>query len=167
MSNYAVDTSVARKYATLLSIAQHLARVRQNPLVIPVLVHAEMCAHLRRRHGRSFRQERIDGPLDTIARIVPFDTQTAELGAMALAEWHPTDADWQQAKRTACAHGLSLDPSETKRRCPATIDWYIAAHAAAHGWTVITDDGGPEWGRVATVTSRELLARLAAIPTPG
>ncbi len=167
MTCYAIDTSVARKPRTLLEITTQLGRLKQGPLVIPSLVHAEMCAHLRRKHGAGFSSEVVRTSLEDVAFVDPFDQKAAELGAAALVGWHPDDDAWRLAKRLACAHALGLEaPPASKRRCVATLDWYIAAHVAGRQWMVVTDDGGPEWKYVTTIGSRELLASLKAQPTP-
>jgi predicted nucleic acid-binding protein len=73
----------------------------------------------------------------------------------------PEDERWREAKRMACASALGLnDPPTTKRRCPATVDWYVAAHAVAKGWTIVTEDRGPEWQRIQTISSSALLSSL-------
>lgn len=163
MSRYAIDSSVARKPRTLRELASGLERRGEGPLIVPALVHTEMCFHLRRRLGDRFDGAAVTNALDGVAIVEPFDREAAERGAEKLAGWHGSDEDWLIAKRAACAHALAVDaPADSARRCPATVDWYVACHAAAQGWVIITDDDGPEWRHVERIRSSELLEQLRA-----
>ncbi len=119
------------------------ARVR---LVVPTLVYAERQAQERARRGPTFDPERVArmlrgkgfGP-DGDHRFEPFDLPQAEAHAHRVG-----DGDWQARKARALAQALRVPVPDPPPRVPATVDWFIGAHALGPGRVLISNDEGAE-----------------------
>ncbi|WP_309891680.1 hypothetical protein [Archangium sp.] len=89
--------------------------------------------------------------------------------AIRLGEFYPDDKTWREAKRKRCIQCVGLNPNQvqaasgTGRRCGATVDWLIGAHAHAEGYVLVTKDKGVEMKhlkRVELDTLAEALRKL-------
>src|SRR6185436_295044 len=88
--------------------------------------------------------------IDKGLEIKPFNEAHAAQAAARLAANFPGTADWHAAKRKRCVQCLGFREQDVRvqasgKRCGATVDWVIAAHAAEEGWILVTDDTGPDF----------------------
>ena len=126
---------------TLINHPRHLQ------VVVPANVHAEMSFALRRRFGDSFSDAKIS---DLLAgwdvAVVDFTRDDAMQSARWLHRQLRGDGAWQLAKKGRIAAWLGVESGKLPaKRVPATVDWYVAGHAAARGWLLVTDDKGLEF----------------------
>lgn len=129
-------------------------------LAVGVLPFIERQAKERRARGERFDPAVVEQSLKRKGvEIAVFDLHDAEAASEWLAGVAPTDAPWQ-ALKLARTRRLAELPDDTLARLPATVDWFIAAHAAARGWLLVTADGGAEFAHVTCCTPDALRAAL-------
>jgi hypothetical protein len=172
----AFDTNALTGFQRLADLCDQVNLLRGGPepldvrLCVPAVVHMEVLFDLRQRHGVAFDAEAVlRGLLDKGLSIAPFGEEHATRAAARLADNFPQTADWHAAKRKRCLQCLGLGEPEGRmlssgKRCGATVDWVIAAHAAHEGWILVTSDNGPEFaGLELKLTLAQLEQALAAI----
>lgn len=173
----ALDTNALSGFRRLAGVCNsvNLLRTAAEPLdirlCVPSVVHMEVLFDVRQTLKAAFDPNVVlQGLVDKGLTIEPFDAKHAEHAAERLAESFPRSEDWQAAKRRHCIEYLGLGLSEErvrelaakKKRCSATIDWVIAAHAAHEGWIMITNDKGPEVASLELKMSLEQLEDILA-----
>jgi hypothetical protein len=138
---------------TLLRLAGAVQRVnagrppeRRLRLVLPTLVYAERQAQERARRTADFDPEVVRVALEDMGfgpdgdhRFEPFDLPQAEAHADRVGR-----GDWQARKARALAQALRVPVPDPPPRVPATVDWFIGAHALARGRVLISNDEGAE-----------------------
>lgn len=175
----ALDTNALTGFRRLAALCNQVNLLRKAPealdlrLCVPAVVHMEVLFDLRQHIGAAFDADAVlQGLLDKGLTVAPFAEEHAARAAAHLAASFPDNADWQTAKRRRCVECLGLVRSEEaaraisskKKRCGATVDWVIAAHAAHEGWILVTDDPGPEFaGLELKLSLPELEQILAAL----
>lgn len=172
----ALDTNALTGFRRLAGLCNrvNLLRFAAEPLdlrlCVPAVVHMEVLFDLRQHHGASFDDKAmLQGLLDKGLTVAPFDEKHAARAAAHLAANFPQNADWQIAKRRRCLQCLGLTRPEeearalaSKKKCGATVDWVIAAHAAHEGWILVTSDNGPEFAGLELKLSLEQLEQILA-----
>lgn len=113
-------------------------------LVVSALCVAERNAQERRRRGEEFDPSVVTAFLETYQmRVEGFTEEDAGEAARWFATLAPTDDAWQELKVERFRDELGT--RESLPRVSASVDWFIAAHAYARGWLLVTDDKGPEF----------------------
>ncbi len=157
----AVDTSTIQGHA-LFELANLVNRCNTQHgldirIAVSTLVYTERQAQARRHFGRDFRAETVrQGLASKGIEIESFTLDDAEQGSALLARAAPTQQAWQDLKWSRIARELKVTPNAHKR-VSGTIDWFIAAHAGARDWVLVTDDQGPEFQQLATRTTSATL----------
>jgi predicted nucleic acid-binding protein len=153
----ALDTNALTGFQRLADLCNHVNLLRAPPdpldirLCVPSVVHMEVLFDLQQHYGSTFDAKQVlDGLLTKGLEIKPFAEKHAEQAAARLAANFPQPADWHASKRKRCIQCLGLrenhiQPLGSGKRCGATVDWLIAAHAAQEGWILVTNDDGPEF----------------------
>lgn len=163
------DTNALFKTNVMLNACQGVARIenacrsklrtrvrggKRIELLVPAQVYAERLFDLKQAHKHNYDVGKIEAALLRMGmNILSFDEKHARELAVMLGERFDTVGKWRTAKRQRCmaciglpaAHHVSVTGSG--RRCGATIDWLIAAHARAEGCILVTDDRGDEFKR--------------------
>lgn len=115
----------------------------ETSFFVPAAVWAEKLVQSRHKHGPGFQVEKVSDFLKSAGGVVAeFTSKDGQAMAGWLAMLFPSDQEWQSAKRNRI---LRSQGAEAKSDCPATVDWLIAGHAQARGWTLITNDSGVEF----------------------
>lgn len=134
-------------------------------LLVCAVAHAEKLFDLKQHYRDRFDDRVIlDGLRSKGLEIHSFDARHALETAIRLGERYADEAEWHHAKKERCIRCVGLDPAKvsapgTGRRCGATVDWLIGAHARAEGCVLVTDETGPEF---AGITERVKLETLEA-----
>lgn len=176
----AFDTNAVsgtRRLFDLCDVANRL-EMAPRPLIlrrcVPALAHAEMVFHIRHAllsRNKPYSPEKVRaGLLDKGLAVETFGMEDAEAAAEFLSGRFSTPEAWRAAKRQRYVDALALprDQADAARgkTCPATVDWYIAAHAASRGWILVTSDTGREFQdvelRIALGALEALLRTLLA-----
>jgi hypothetical protein len=111
----------------------------------------EVLFDLRQSFGAGYdARQVVQGIIDKGLEVQPFDVQHAEHAAARLGASFPMPGDWHAAKRKRCLECLGLrdkniPTSGSGKKCNATVDFALAAHAAYEGWILVTDDTGPDF----------------------
>lgn len=101
--------------------------------------------------------------------LEPFTDKHALALATRLGTFYSDDKTWREAKRKRCIQCVGLSPNQLQaatgsgKRCGATVDWLIGAHAHAEGYVLVTDDTGFEMKQLERVrldTLAEALRKL-------
>lgn len=171
----AFDTNalfIDRKFTALCGVVsrwnEQLSAGRKQPvrLVVCTVAHAEKLFDLKQRWRNTFDIQNILAALRSKGlEVEPFDTRHALEMATRLGEFYPGDEAWRQAKRERCIRCIGLEPmqvpaSGSDKRCGATVDWLIGAHARAEGCVLVTDDKGPELRNLERVSLDTLASAL-------
>jgi predicted nucleic acid-binding protein len=142
---FVLDTNVLWKITKLIQLAS-AARRHGHRVEIPVLVHAERAAQLRREKGAAFDPAVIEAFIKTHGlTVAPFDKEVAERCAESLAERYSSKEGWHDARRRRCEARFQMAQAAAGRPCPATIDWYLAASYTSPPFTFVTLDGNSEF----------------------
>jgi predicted nucleic acid-binding protein len=142
----------------------HIARPNQHSLCVSALAHAERIAQLRRQKGSAFNAEMVDAFIRTHEiEILAFDRNHSEAVAVTMADWHPTNAAWQDAKWRRCAEAMGQRDTHrpATRACPATVDWFIAAHGLSARSVLVSEDSGSEFAAIRRIGRDEALEMAA------
>lgn len=181
---FILDTNICRDMDLLRGLSEHASK-NGHRVLISVLVVAERAAQLRRLNPESYREIRIRQSLNQFRfEVEELSHDDSYQLALKLSSWHPDEGAWRQAKLIQHCQALlqSAPPDAEKIRCPATVDWYLAAHAALLGaeaqeevayghlpsslpeavW--VTEDRGREFNHVWRV-GRQKALELAKRPT--
>lgn len=117
---------------------------------VSALVHAERTRQLRTdraKRGLPFSIDEIDRSLAHLGLWVhDFTRRDAEGTSDHIFHLYPSDDAWRRAK-------------QQKGSDSATVDWFIAGHAAARRWLAVTEDTGPEWTGLVRVVGWTVLVR--------
>lgn len=156
----AFDANALCGFRRLGKLCEVVNQLRQAPvsldihLYVPALAHAEVLFDIRQDMGPAFHAKRVvQGLIDLGLVIQPFEERHAERAAEWLGEAYPSTEAWYAAKKQRFIKSLGLDEKKTAsnvtgKKCAATVDFYIAAHAAQEGWILVTDDGGPDFEKI-------------------
>jgi hypothetical protein len=169
----ALDTNVLYgfrqlgKLDTLVRRANRTVAPQQIRLIVPALVHAEMLHDLRchiTQKGAAYDAGEVARSLgDKTVTIAAFEAEDGEGVSAQIFLHHPDPEDWRDAKRrNALKHlGLSSMADQiSRKRVPATVDWFIAGHARGRNWLLVTHDNGPEFKGLERVGLEPLKAAL-------
>ncbi len=151
-----------RRILELCDQASQLNSIHQErnlELFVSAAAHAEKLFDLKQQHRDEYDEAKI---VEGLARkgltIHSFETRHAAQTAILLGEAFPDPRSWHAAKRQQCLHCLGINEhvlnsskSGTGKRCGATIDWLIAAHAKTEDCVLVTDDEGIEFRLVERV----------------
>jgi hypothetical protein len=142
-------------------------------LVVCTVAHAEKLIDLKQIHRDRFdRGVILRGLTRKGLRIQPFEAEHALETGIRLGERYPEEADWHRAKKERYLRSLGLslttEAPGSGKRCGATVDWLIGAHASAEGCVLVTEDTGPEFdgltGRVRLEVLEAALGQLLSEP---
>lgn len=130
---FILDTNVCRDVKFLRELAP-LSERHRHQVLISVLVVAERAAQLRRERAATFQENRIRDSFRTFQfEVVPISEDDAFKLALKLSSWYPDAAAWTRAKLEQQHRALRLSSVlevKSSHTYPATLDWYLAAHAA-------------------------------------
>jgi hypothetical protein len=157
-------------FGAFLSMCDDVNRLRDElprPLsmviVVPSLARMEGVHHLRVERGKKpFDAKRaIQDLAAKNAAVAPFDELAAVKASGALHQWFPSDDLWHTAKRDRCLEILGLSRNDAPGQGGlASIDWAIAAQAAAEGWVLVTADSRAEFAHVPLKITKSRLRTL-------
>jgi len=145
-----LDTSVLFLRKKISELAT-LAGKNGHKLVVSSLAHSERVSQLKRDKGDNFDIEEINAFIETHnIEVVSFQRLDAEKMAQYMGHRFPDSDIWQDIKWQRCMKAIGnyncLPKSRPKsRRCSATVDWFIAAHALGDDNAIVTKDGGIEF----------------------
>lgn len=139
-------------------------------LRVCTVAHAEKLFDLKQRRRDAFDMGVVMDVFRSKGLVLDSFTDKHALAlATRLGEFYPDDETWRKAKRNRCIQCVGLSPSQlqaasgTGKRCGATVDWLIGAHAHAEGYVLVTDDTGFELKQLERVrldTLAEALRKL-------
>lgn len=170
----ALDTNALIGFRRLAGLCNRVNLLRQAPspleiqLSVPAVVHMEVLFDLRQHHGEGFDADGVlRGLFEKGLRIEPFGEAHAQHAAARLAANFPQTSDWHAAKRKRCLACVGLREQDVRsaasgKRCGATVDWVIAAHAAQEGWILVTSDTGPEFAGLELKMTLDRLEQVLA-----
>jgi hypothetical protein len=146
------------RYANKVNLFNDQRKVKTR-LVLSALVHTERMAQERRRRQEAFDQGRIAQFLH--GKGITVEPLTAE-DAVGCSSWlhaqASTEDGWTELKWSRIREEAGLR-DDAPGRVSATVDWFIAAHAAARGWILVTSDRGPEFRGITRKVAPERLER--------
>lgn len=170
----ALDTNALRGFKRLQQLCNVVNHLRKPPepldlrLCVPSVVHMEVLFDLRQMKREEYdAQTVVQGLIDKGLEILPFDKQHAEHAAARLGASFPSDAEWHAGKRKRCLQCLGGRDDAARlpgsgKRCGATVDFVIAAHAAHEGWILVTNDDGPDFAGLELKMTLERVEQLLA-----
>lgn len=135
-------------------------------LAVCTVAHAEKLFDLKQQYSGTFNPDVIARGLESKGlRIESFEVKHALETANRLGASYPSSQAWHQAKKERCLRCLGLDPEThptpgSGRRCGATVDWLIGAHAQTEGYVLVTQDEGPEFQTLQRVSLDTLVNSL-------
>lgn len=163
------DANVLFKTEVVLNTCQEVARIedvyrselrapvrdgKRIELLIPAQVYAERLFDLKQNYKHNYDVRKAEAAVLRMGMsILSFADNHARELAVMLGERFGTVETWRAAKRQRCMACIGLPAAHHAlavgkgRRCGATIDWLIAAHARAEGCILVTDDKGDEFKR--------------------
>ncbi len=169
-ASVAFDTNVLHKAHTVFEVADAVKKANATlgaagkptiHVVIPALCWAELVLHQRHKFSGRYDETQLKDALIAGAMTVyDFTESDASSVAAYIAYAYPSKELWQNAKLDAMLACLAVTNAPGKK-VPATVDWYIAGHAMARGWILVTEDKGVEFnGPLVRTTLKALEAAL-------
>jgi len=150
-TGFVFDTNVLYRPGELVEICR-LARAAPYSLrlVVPTICYGERVRFLRQEYRDNFDEAEVwDFIRTNDLEVLHLALAHADTFADKVSREYPTNEDWQEAKRALCKRCLGLDTADVgtspSHDCGATVDWFIAATAAAEGFVLVSDDKGPEF----------------------
>lgn len=176
----AFDTSAMRTGGKRwrAEVAQLVSRINEGRpgtpirMFVPATAHAEMLHDYRQALQEKYSSAVIASGMRNLGfEVMDFTVAHAEHFARFAALDFPSSEEWREHKARRCLKCLGLPQTHPvpDRPCSATIDWFIASQADAHGHLLVVEDDGVEFRRVAlrvkhTVLDQALRKLLRELP---